>query len=81
MEPWQYTVYSSLRWWMAFCCITQPDIREIQVMDKFGKVVKQFKYSSGNKRATINMSELRTDVYFIKVFNGKEWKGQSVIKQ
>ena len=57
------------------------DIREIQVMDKFGKVVKQFKYSSGNKRATINMSELRTDVYFIKVFNGKEWKGQSVIKQ
>ena len=57
------------------------ELQEIQVMDKFGKTVKRFKYGSGNKKLTININELKSDIYFIKVFNGKEWKGQSVIRK
>lgn len=57
------------------------NIQEIQVMDKFNKVVKQFKYGVVNKKTTINISDLKADVYFIKVFNGKEWKAKSIIKQ
>lgn len=56
-------------------------IQEVQVVDKFGSVVKQFKYGSGSQKVEMNISELRTGTYFIKVFNGKEWKVQSIIKQ
>lgn len=57
------------------------EIREIQIVDKIGKIVKQFKYNAATKESNLNISELRPDVYFIKVFNGKEWKSQSLIKQ
>ncbi|RYY48907.1 MAG: T9SS type A sorting domain-containing protein [Chitinophagaceae bacterium] len=56
-------------------------IHEIQVMDKVGKIVKQFRYGSGNRKATITITDLKADIYFIKVLNGKEWKVQSVIKK
>lgn len=57
------------------------NIRKIDIMDKFGKTVKRFSYGDGTKNVTINISDLKTDVYFIKVFNGKEWKGQEIIKK
>lgn len=50
-------------------------------MDKFGKTVKRFSYGVGTKNATLNITDLKTDVYFIKVFNGKEWRGQEIIKK
>lgn len=56
------------------------NVREIQIMDKFGKIVKKFNYGFGIKKSNINISELKADIYFIKVFNGKEWKGKQVIK-
>lgn len=57
------------------------EIHEVHIMDKFGKIVKQFKYGSANKHANLNISDLKPDVYFIKVFNGKEWKAHTIIKQ
>lgn len=56
-------------------------IKELQVLDKTGKPVKQFKFGTGNKRVNISLSGLKSDTYFINVFNGKEWKGQQVVKQ
>lgn len=56
-------------------------IREIHVTDKLGNVVKQFKYGTGNKRTSLNISSLKSDVYFLRVFNGKEWKSKSIVKQ
>lgn len=55
-------------------------MREIQVMDKFGKIVKRFEFDLGKKSTTVNLNDLKGDIYFIKVFDGKEWKVQSVIK-
>lgn len=56
-------------------------IREVQLTDKLGNINKQLKYGAGNKRVSIDISGLKPDVYIIHVFNGKEWKTQTIIKQ
>lgn len=57
------------------------DIKEIQITDKRGNTIKQFKYGPNNKRAIINISSFKADMYFIRVFNGKEWKTESIFKK
>jgi hypothetical protein len=56
-------------------------IQEIQITDKLGSVVKHIKYNGINKRVTINISDLKNDVYFIRIFDGKTWEPQTIIKQ
>lgn len=33
---------------------------------------KQFKYSGGVEKTSINISDLSSDIYVVTVFNGKE---------
>ena len=54
---------------------------QIRVYDKLGTVRKQFNFPKGTKKATINISELPTDIYQIQAFDGKEWKMISFSKQ
>lgn len=56
-------------------------IREIQITNKLGNIVKQIKLEPNATRYSLNISALKQDVYFIRLFNGKEWKSQSIIKQ
>lgn len=56
-------------------------IGEIQITDKLGNIIKRFKYEAGHKRLVLDISGLKPDVYLIRVFNGKEWKSKSIIKQ
>lgn len=56
-------------------------IQEIQITDKLGKVVKQFKYSTKVSEITLDISSLKQDVYFVRVYNGNEWKTESISKQ
>ncbi len=56
-------------------------IRKIEITDKFGNIVKQFSYGINNKQASISISNLKPDVYYLRVFNGKEWKSKSIVKQ
>lgn len=56
-------------------------VKQIHIMNKFGKIVKQFKFGTGTKKTSINISELKPDVYLVRVFNGKEWKGKQIIKK
>ncbi|MBN9352352.1 MAG: Ig-like domain-containing protein [Chitinophagaceae bacterium] len=56
-------------------------IQEIQITDKLGNVVKQFKYSIKISKVILDISSLKQDVYFIRVYNGKEWKSESISKQ
>lgn len=56
-------------------------IREIQVTDKTGHVVKQARYGEGIKKLTLDMEGLKPDVYFLRVYNGKEWRSETIIKR
>jgi len=56
-------------------------IKEIQLTDKMGNVLKRYVYSGTDKQVTIDVSALKADIYYIKLFNGKQWKGKSFIKQ
>ncbi len=56
-------------------------IVEIQLMDKMGICKKKFKYSGGIEKASINISDLSSDIYVVRVFNGKEWISKQIIKK
>jgi lysyl endopeptidase len=47
------------------------DIRFIRIYDKFGSVRKMVTQGAGTKLATIDISMLPTDVYFVEVSDGK----------
>ncbi len=56
-------------------------IVEIQLMDKMGICKKKFKYLGGIEKASINISDLSSDIYVVRVFNGKEWISKQIIKK
>jgi hypothetical protein len=56
-------------------------IQEIQITDKLGNVVKQVKYSTKVSKVTLDISSLKQDVYFVRVYNGNEWKTEAISKQ
>ena len=54
---------------------------ELQLANKQGNIVRQQKYNTGRNQATINLSNLQADVYYLRLWNGKEWTTTSVIKK
>ncbi len=56
-------------------------IREVQISDKTGRILRQTRYGPGTQRLTLDMSGLKPDVYFLRVFDGKEWRSESIIKR
>lgn len=59
----------------------EHSIREVQISDKTGRILRQTRYGPGTQRLTLDMSGLKPDVYFLRVFDGKEWRSESVIKR
>lgn len=57
----------------------KKNIKEIQIVDKTGRVRKLAKYGNNVQRVTLNISDLAPDVYYIKIFDGKEWRNKSII--
>lgn len=55
-------------------------IYEIRVLDQFGSMKKQYKYS-GVTNTTISLNGLMPGMYTIQAFNGKSWSSVKVIKQ
>ena len=47
-------------------------INKILITDKMGNVLRQYTYSSLQK-VSVNISGLKADTYFVKIFNGKNW--------
>jgi hypothetical protein len=58
----------------------QMQIQQVVITDKMGNTIKTIN-NSGTKHLTINTGNLKPAMYFIRVFNGKEWKTKSIIKQ
>lgn len=47
------------------------DIREVKMYDKTGNVKKNMKYPVNTKNATVNITNLPMDIYFVEVSDGK----------
>lgn len=52
----------------------EKDIHEIHVIDKTGNVKRMGKYSGKTKLVTFNISGLQPGIYFVKIFDGKNWE-------
>lgn len=55
-------------------------IYKIWITDKTGNVILQFNYTSPLDKANINISELKPDTYFLKIYNGKSWTIKKLMK-
>lgn len=53
----------------------------VEIVNKTGSIVKQWQLPKETKTTKLNIAGLPTDVYYIKVFDGKEWKGKSITVQ
>lgn len=50
-------------------------IKEIKITDKIGNVLRRIRFSGINKKETIDVSSLPSDIYYVQVFDGKTWTG------
>lgn len=55
-------------------------ISEIEVIDQTGNVKKKLKYKAGTKKATISIKDLPEAIYSVRVFDGKKWRSEQIIK-
>jgi hypothetical protein len=53
-------------------------IKEIIISDKMGSVKKRIQFPANSKTVNINLSGLKPDIYFIKIFNGKMWESNQI---
>lgn len=60
---------------------TPTEIQEVRITDKSGNLKTINKYPKGTKSVNINTISLKSDVYFVQIFNGKEWDSQQLIIQ
>lgn len=56
----------------------QFDIKWIQVLNKSGVLVKEYKYGKGTKQVTLDLSNLKQDIYTIRAFDGSLWTSAQV---
>ena len=54
--------------------LSDQDIREIVIIDKIGNMKYRQVYNKGIRQMNVNISNLKTGFYLIRIFNGKEWK-------
>lgn len=56
-------------------------IQEVKVTDKTGFERKHFTFSATSNAVSINISSLPPDIYYLQVFDGKQWSVKPIIKQ
>ena len=60
---------------------SNADITEIKVFDNIGNLKKKSKYAAGTKQTQINVSGLKTGIYFIEISSGQNKERQQLIIQ
>ncbi len=58
----------------------ENNIQEVVITDKMGIVVFQKKYAVGTKKITMPVNNLKSELYFIKTWDGKTWETLQFIK-
>ncbi len=53
-------------------------IKEIQLIDKTGNLKRTVKYSNDTKLVNFNISGLKPDIYYIKVYDGETWESKQL---
>lgn len=56
-------------------------IKEVIIDNKIGMPLKRLRFKNGQKVQTINLQGLPPDLYFIRIFDGKTWTGDRILKQ
>jgi hypothetical protein len=56
-------------------------IMQIEITDKSGTLIKEYKYSTVSTKRTLDISLLKPDMYYIRVFDSRQWQSQAFIKQ
>ena len=57
------------------------DIREIVILDKTGMVQAKQSFGKGTRQMNINIYNLKTGIYIVRIFNGKEWTALKLVKE
>lgn len=57
------------------------DILRIRILDKLGNLKKEIPYSHKSKKVGIAITDLRSDVYTIQIFDGIRWESHLFLKQ
>lgn len=60
---------------------SEQDIRQVIVTDKFGKVLMQQKYPQNSRKVTLNVAGLSTNMYLVRVYDGKKWTAMKFLKK
>ncbi|HEX7902390.1 MAG TPA: kelch repeat-containing protein [Chitinophagaceae bacterium] len=56
-------------------------ITEIRIYDNVGNLKKQLNYGTGTRQVRINVSDLKTGIYYVEVSNGQRKERQQIIIQ
>jgi hypothetical protein len=57
----------------------KKNIKEVQIIDKTGQVRKTAKFGNNVQRVNLNISDLTPGIYYIKIFDGKEWRSKPIV--
>jgi hypothetical protein len=60
---------------------TSSEIQQIEIIDKMGAIRKIQKFSKGVIRVNVTVSALPTDVYTLRIFDGKTWHSTKIVVQ
>lgn len=60
---------------------SDQEIREIVILDKTGIVQAKQTYSKGTRQMNMNISNLKTGIYIVRIYNGKEWTALKLVKE
>lgn len=58
-----------------------PDIQAVEIIDKMGVMSLRKQFGKGMSKVSISISELKNDIYTIKIFDGKQWHVQKLVVQ
>ncbi|RZS72600.1 M43 family zinc metalloprotease [Pseudobacter ginsenosidimutans] len=57
----------------------EKEIREIQLIDKNGNLRKHIRLATQQKNVRLNITDLKPDIYSIRIFDGKNWTTRKLI--
>lgn len=60
---------------------TDQNIREVIITDKTGSIKQRNTYANSTRQVNLNISALKTDLYILRIYNGKSWTTLKFIKQ
>lgn len=57
------------------------EIYSISILDKTGQLLKELKFDKPVKSIKVSLNDLKSDYYFLKVFDGTQWETFKIIKE